>query len=226
MSRKLSVSVRSESRRLSADDDRGRVVRIADDAEIQRVLRVDDAHLGPLRGGPPLEGTALHEAGRQPRVLVGRVGQHVAVDNRRLPDAQRERDRGAGGGECAGLEGGERLRAGLLRLGVAVAVAAGRLRGRPRRQSGGQNHDGDGAADAEPVLEIAHELRAFDRRNVNSSRLRRLPEPDRLRLPVPCAVGHRQSDLAGQRPERSVALTGPPRCEQHRGPPTWSRIES
>ena len=146
-------------------DDRRRVVRVADDAEEQRVLGMDDAHLGPLRGGLPIERTVLHEAGRHPGVLVGRVGQHVAVDQRRFPDAQRQGDRGPCRGQLAGLECGECSRVGLGRLTVAGTVAVGRLSDHPHGQSGGQNHEGDGTPDATDQR-IHHVLRAFNETSI------------------------------------------------------------
>ena len=96
------------------DDDRRRIFREADDAEVERVLGVDDAHLRPFGGGLPFKRPALHKAGREGRIRVRPVAQHVAIDDGGRGNQARAGEGKPVGGQLARLRRGEL--AGALRL--------------------------------------------------------------------------------------------------------------
>ena len=92
-----------DQRRVAAgvgDDDGGGIANEADHPEVDRLVGVDDAHLGELRRRLALVGGVLAEPGLRGRGGPDRLAQHVAVDDGCALDAAGARDRGTRGRRC------------------------------------------------------------------------------------------------------------------------------
>ena len=115
------------------DDDRGGIADEADHPEVDRLVGVDDAHLGPLRRRLALVGGVLAEPGLRGRGGPDRLAQHVAVDDGCALDPPGARDRGTRGRRClrARLRGRQRL---LPRRRLGGGGNGGNARGGQRKR--------------------------------------------------------------------------------------------